>query len=61
MAQMSYAQVVRMTHCEKTTGHPELLRDMVTFLGFRWAPEYQVFEHQKEFSQTVYRAVVYIV
>ena len=49
-----------MTRCEETAGHPALLRDMVTFLGFRWAPEYQVFEHQKEFFQTVYRAVVYI-
>ena len=50
-----------MTRCEKTTGHPELLRDMVTFLGFRWTPEYQVFEHQKEFSHSVYGAVIYII
>ena len=39
-----YPQVVRMTRCEGTTGYPEMLRDMVIFLGFRWAPEYQVYE-----------------
>ena len=39
MAQRYYLQVVRMTRCEETAGHPALLRDMVTFLGFRWAPE----------------------
>ena len=61
MAQRFYPQVVRMTRCERTTGHPELLREMVTFVGFRWAPEYQVFEYQREFEQTFYRAVVYIV
>ena len=49
-----------MTRCEDTTGHPELLRQMVTFLGFRWAPEYQVYEHQREFDQTLYRAIVVI-
>ena len=53
--------MVHMTRCERTTGHPELLRSMVTFVGFRWAPEYQVFEHQREFEQTFYRAVVYII
>ena len=37
-----YPQVVRMTRCEGTAGYPEMLRDMVTFLGFRWAPEYQI-------------------
>ena len=35
-----YPQVVRMTRCEGTAGYPEMLRDMVTFLGFRWALEY---------------------
>ena len=33
-----YPQVVRMTRCEGTTGYPEMLRDMITLLGFRWAP-----------------------
>ena len=55
-----YPQVVRMTRCEGTTGYPEMLRDMVTFLGFRWAPEYQVYEQQREFEQTYYQAIVYI-
>ena len=55
-----YPQVVRMTRCKETAGHPALLRDMITFLGFCWAPEYQVFEHQSEFFQIHYRAVVYI-
>ena len=55
-----YPQVVRMTRCEKTAGHSALLRDMSTFLGFHWATEYQVFEHQSDFFQTYYRAVVYI-
>ena len=55
-----YPQVVRMTRCESTARYPEMLRDMVTFLGFRWAPEYQVFEQQREFDQTYYQAIVYI-
>ena len=33
---------------------------MVTFLGCGWALEYQGFEYQREFEQTLYRAVVYI-
>ena len=49
-----------MTRCEDTTGHPELLRAMVTYVGFHWAPEYQVYEHQREFDQIFYRAIVYI-
>ena len=49
-----------MTRCEDTTGHPELLRAMVTYVGFHWAPEYQVYEPQRDSYQTFYRAVVYI-
>ena len=55
-----YPQVVRMTRCEGTTGYPEMLRDRVTFLGFGWAQEYQVYEQHREFEQTYYQAIVYI-
>ena len=59
--QMSHHQVVRMTHCERTTGDPQLLRDMVEYLGFRWLPQYRVVEYIRDFDQTYYRATVYIV
>ena len=45
LLQMAYYQVVRMTRCETTTGHPELLRDLASYLGFLWHPEYRVYEH----------------
>lgn len=35
---MSFAQVVRLTRCETTTGYPALLREMAMYLGFRFHP-----------------------
>ena len=55
---MAYQQVVRMTRCETTTGHPELLRDLASYLGFLWHPEYRVYEHFREYNHTYDRTVV---
>lgn len=57
---MSYAQVVLLTRCETTTGYPAFLRDMASYLGFRWHPEYRVVEVPRVFEQTLYRATVFI-
>ena len=42
--QMAYQQVVRMTRCEDTRGFQALLREMLSYLGYVWYPEYRVFE-----------------
>ena len=47
-----------MTRCETTAGHPAMLRDVSSYLGFLWLPEYRVYELHREFNQTYYRAVV---
>ena len=54
---MAHYQVVRKTHCEQTTGYLKLLRGMVDYVGFRFQPEYQVFEIPRDFRQTSYRAI----
>jgi hypothetical protein len=58
--QMAYSQVVRMTQCENTTGFPALLREMLSYLGFIWYPEYRVTELPLDDQQHRYRAEVHV-
>ena len=58
--QMAYQQVVRMTRCEDTPGFLALLREMLSYLGYVWYPEYRVFEIPRGENQNRYRAVVYV-
>jgi hypothetical protein len=42
--QMALQQVVRMTRCEDTPGFPVMLREMLSYLGYIWYPEYRMFK-----------------
>ena len=53
-------QMVRYTVANATTGFPAILVRMLTRLGYRWYPEYYVFEEYAEFNQEQYLAVVHI-
>jgi hypothetical protein len=41
-------------------GFPAILNDLLTRLGYRWYPEYTVFEDYDEFNQEQYHAVMSI-
>ena len=57
---MAHYQVVCRMNCERTAGHPELLRRMATYLGFQWHPEYMVHEIPRHYGQAFFRATVCI-
>jgi hypothetical protein len=42
------------------TGFPDILVDLLTELGYRWYPQYTIWEVFREFNQEMYRAVVRI-
>jgi hypothetical protein len=58
--QMAYQQIVRMTQCEDTRGFPVLLREMLSYLGYVWYPEYRVTEIPRGDQQHRYRAEVHV-
>ncbi|KAI5016224.1 hypothetical protein ZWY2020_006075 [Hordeum vulgare] len=43
-------QHVRLTRATETTGFPAILVDLLTRLGYRWYPEYTVFEDFREYN-----------
>ncbi|PNT67352.1 uncharacterized protein LOC112272038 [Brachypodium distachyon] len=47
-----------MSNCETTQGFPEVLREIMRHIGFRYQPEYTVFEDYRDFNQEYYRVVV---
>ncbi len=53
-------QHVRLTQATETTGFPAILVDLLTRLGYRWYPEYTVFEDFREYNQYQYQAEVRI-
>jgi hypothetical protein len=53
-------QIVRHTMAIGATGFPDILVDLLTTLGYRWYPQYTVWELFREFNQELYRAVVRI-
>jgi hypothetical protein len=44
----------------ESTGFPALLVDLLTMKGYRWYPQYTVYEEYHEFNQENYRAKVVI-
>ena len=38
------------------SGSPAVLVEMMTYLGYRWHPEYTVYEEYQDFNQEQYRA-----
>jgi hypothetical protein len=53
-------QVVRQTTSAGVTGAPAVLVKLLTYLGFRWHPEFTVYEQYHDFHQEKYRADVRI-
>ena len=53
-------QLVRQTTAAGVTGFPAILVNLMTRLGYRWHPEYTVYEDFHEFNQEQYHAVVRI-
>ena len=53
-------QVVRHTTAIGASGSPAVLAEMMTYLGYRWHPEYTVFEEYQDFNQEQYRAIVHL-
>ena len=53
-------QLVRLTVAHDATRFPAILVDLLTRLGYRWYPEYTVYEDYREFNQEQYHAEVCI-
>ena len=53
-------QIVRYTIANATIGFPAILVRLMTRLGYRWYPEYYVYEEYGEFNQEQYLAIVRI-
>ena len=47
-------QIVRLTYAHETTGFPAILIGLLKKLGYRWYPEYTVYEDYREFNQEQY-------
>ena len=53
-------QLVRQTMAAGVTGFPAILVRLLTRLGYRWYPEFSIYEDIGEFNQERYQAVVRI-
>ena len=53
-------QLVRQATAAGVTGFPAILINLLTRLGYRWHPEYYVYEDYHEFNQEQYHAEVRI-
>ena len=53
-------QVVRHTAAIGASGSPAVLAEMMTYLGYRWHPEYTVYEEYQDYNQEQYRAIVHL-
>ena len=53
-------QLVRRTTARNAPGFPAILITLLTRLGYRWYPEYMVYEDYREFNQEQYHANVRI-
>ena len=51
---------MRHTAAIGASGSPAVLADMMTYLGYRWHPEYTVYEEYQDFNQEQYRAIVHL-
>src|SRR3954465_3082536 len=60
MADIPPRQIVRLTRCIGVRGHPDMLIEMMSFMGYRWYPEYTVEEQFRDFNQTQYHCTVRI-
>src|ERR1043165_1393939 len=60
MADLPPRKIVRLTRCLGVRGHPSMLIEMMSFIGYRWYPEYTIEEEFLDFNQTQYHCIVRI-
>src|SRR3954465_439243 len=60
MADLPPRQIVRLTRYIGVRGHPATLIEMMSFVGYRWYPEYTVEEQFCDFNETQYHCIVRI-
>ena len=60
MANLPPRQIVRLTRCLGVRGHPATLIEMMTYVGYRWYPEYTIEEQFHDFNQTQFHCIVRI-
>src|SRR3954471_12518069 len=60
MADLPPRQIVHLTRCIGVRGHPAMLTEMMSFVGYQWYPEYTVEEQFRDFNQTQYHCIVRI-
>src|SRR4051812_44260054 len=60
MADLPPRQIVRLTRCIDVRGHLATLIEMMSFLGYRWYPEYTIEEQFCNFNQTQYHCIIRI-
>src|ERR1041385_3996853 len=60
MADLPPRQIVRLTRCLGVCGHPAMLIEMMSFIGYRWYPEYTIEEQFLDFNQTQFHFIVRI-
>ena len=53
-------QVVRHTTAIAARASRAVLAEMMTYLGYRWHPEYSVYEEYQDYNQEQYRAIVHL-
>src|SRR3954464_1060918 len=60
MADLPPRQIFRLTRCLGVRGHPATLIEMMSYVGYRWYPEYTVEEQFHDFNQTQFHCIVKI-
>ena len=51
---------MRHTAAIGASGSPAVLAEMMTYLGYRWHPEYTVYKEYQDFNQEQYHAIVHL-
>src|SRR3954467_1789755 len=60
MADLPPRQIVRLHRCIDVRGHPAMLIEKMSFMGYRWYPEDTIEEQFRDFNQTQYNCTVRI-
>src|SRR3954468_1520004 len=60
MADLPPRKIVRLIRCIGVRGHPAMQIKMMSFIGYRWYPEYTVEDKFLDFNQTQYHCIVRI-
>ena len=60
MAYLPTCQIIRLARCIGVCGHPATLIEMMSFVRYRWYPEYTIEKQFHDFNQTQYHCIVWI-